>query len=137
MAVTYTGSCYCKEIRYKVSLGSPEEAQTSLCHCPSCKKYFGGAFGTTAKIPKSSFKIVSGQPKQYESEKLHLEFCGTCGSGILQNARRDEERDRVYVTYGTLDEHGQRELVPKLEIFAKYRNGWMPQIPGLCTKEEM
>ena len=34
----YTGSCYCKEIRYEINLASAdEEARTSICHCKNCK----------------------------------------------------------------------------------------------------
>jgi hypothetical protein len=32
-----TGSCYCREIKYEVTLSSPDEARTSLCHCKNCK----------------------------------------------------------------------------------------------------
>lgn len=34
---TYPGSCYCRNITYDLSLSSPDEARTSLCHCSSCK----------------------------------------------------------------------------------------------------
>lgn len=112
----YTGSCYCREIKYEVNLSSPDEARTSLCHCKSCKvkflrakngnlpidvffeqKFFGTAFGLTAKIPRSSFKITSGKPKVHESDNgsrslLHREFCPTCGSGILEYCVSDERR---------------------------------------------
>lgn len=34
---TYPGSCYCRDIEYELSLSSPDDARTSLCHCKSCK----------------------------------------------------------------------------------------------------
>lgn len=34
---TYPGSCYCRDIEYELSLASPDDARTSLCHCKSCK----------------------------------------------------------------------------------------------------
>lgn len=36
--MSYTGSCYCKEIQYELALNSPEEeARTSICYCENCK----------------------------------------------------------------------------------------------------
>lgn len=36
----YTGSCYCGEIKYELTLGSPDDGRTSLCHCRNCKVCF-------------------------------------------------------------------------------------------------
>ncbi|KAK1226010.1 hypothetical protein PQX77_011028 [Marasmius sp. AFHP31] len=106
------------------------------------QKFFGSPFGTTTKIPKSSFKLTSasGTPKEHVSDngstELHREFCGTCGSGILEYGKEAASEWR-YVMYGTLDERGQEELAPKGEFFGKSRNGWMPEIPGLFHKQEI
>ena len=53
------------------------------------QKFFGTAFGLTVKIPKSAFGITQGKTKVHEADNgsgtmLHREFCGTCGSGILE-----------------------------------------------------
>jgi hypothetical protein len=37
--------------------------------------------------------------------------------------------DFVYIMYGTLDKPG--ELPPKGEFFCKYRDEWMPEVPGM------
>ena len=58
---------------------------------------------------------------------LHSEFCGTCGSGILEFG--GNAGDNTYITYGTLDEQGLEDLGPKGEFFCKYRRSWMPEIP--------
>ncbi|ESK93144.1 duf636 domain protein [Moniliophthora roreri MCA 2997] len=136
----YTGSCYCREIQYEITLDSPDQGRTSICHCHNCKKFFGNPFGTTTKIPKSAFKITSGTTKEHVSDngstQLHREFCGTCGSGILEYGQEAAPEWR-YIMYGTLDERGQEELAPKGEFFGKYRNQWMPEIPDLFHKEEI
>ena len=33
----FPGSCYCRSIRYEISLESKDEARTSICHCRNCK----------------------------------------------------------------------------------------------------
>jgi hypothetical protein len=36
--------------------------------------------------------------------------------------------DFIYIFYGTLDK--PTDLPPKGEFFCKYRDGWMPEVPG-------
>jgi hypothetical protein len=97
------------------------------------QKFFGTNYGLTSKIPKSSFKITQGQTKVHEADNgsgtlLHREFCSNCGSGILEYGAN--AGDFVYIMYGTLDK--PMELPPKGEFFCKYRDGWMPEVPGMC-----
>lgn len=85
----YTGSCYCRNIRYEISLDSPDDARTSLCHCSNCKKAFGTNYGLTAKIPKDALRLTAGKPKEHVGDNgsgslLHREFCDNCGSFILE-----------------------------------------------------
>ena len=86
---TLTGSCYCRNITYKVSLNSRDDARTSLCHCRNCKKAFGTNYGLTAKIPKDALKITRGKTKEHSADNgsgmvIHREFCDHCGSFILE-----------------------------------------------------
>ncbi|KAA8898842.1 DUF636 domain protein [Sphaerosporella brunnea] len=138
---TYVGSCYCNEITYKITLSSPDEARTSICHCRNCRKWFGSAYGITTKIPLSSLQITSGTTTKHESDNgsgtnLFREFCGTCGSGILEYGEHAKGEWR-YVTYGTLDEKGQEELKPKGEFFCKSRREWVQPVPGAFQKREI
>jgi hypothetical protein len=113
----YTGSCYCKEIKYEIDLASPDGARTSLCHCKNCKvrhliplipvlaiglahaiqKFFGAPFGITVKIPKKALTITTGKPTVHVADNgsgvsIHREFCGSCGSGILEFGVRTYKR---------------------------------------------
>jgi len=135
-----TGSCYCRAITYQVELNSADDARTSLCHCKNCKKFTGGPFGVTSKIPKSSFKIKSGSEhvKVHEADNgsgviLHREFCDTCGTGLLEYGAN--AGDFIYIFYGTLD--NPEDLPPKGEFFCKKRDSWMPEIPGIFHKQEI
>lgn len=47
---TYGGQCVCGKLRYSLSLDSPDNARTSLCHCLSCRRAFGTNFGLTTKV---------------------------------------------------------------------------------------
>ncbi|KAI9802301.1 MAG: hypothetical protein M1833_001807 [Piccolia ochrophora] len=134
----HPGSCYCREITYEVTLASPDDARTSLCHCKNCKKWTGSAFGITTKIAKDTFKITAGTPKEHVMDNgsgtmLHREFCATCGAGILEYG--ENAGDFIYITYGTLDE--PEKLPPKGEFFCKVKASWLPEIPGLFHKQEI
>ena len=58
---------------------------------PRKKKFTGGNYGITTKLPKSAFKIIEGEGevKVHEADNgsgvvLRREFCGKCGSGLLE-----------------------------------------------------
>jgi hypothetical protein len=136
--VSLSGGCYCGSIRYQISLDSLDDARTSLCHCKNCKKFFGSAFGLTAKIPDSAFEVTQGTPKVHEADNgtgtmLHREFCAECGSGLLEYAM--PQKGSTYIAVGTLDEPGK--LPPKGEFFTKRREEWMPEVPGCFQKREI
>jgi len=104
------------------------------------QKFFGAPFGLTSKVPKSAFsyRTSSSAPVVHEADNgsgtlLHREFCGRCGSGILEYGAN--AGDFVYVMHGTLDRPG--ELPPKGEFFCKEREDWLPEIPGIFHKQEI
>ncbi|EJD07793.1 uncharacterized protein FOMMEDRAFT_130880 [Fomitiporia mediterranea MF3/22] len=134
----HTGGCYCGKVRYEIVLYSDDDARTSLCHCKNCKRFTGGPFGVTIKIPLSSWKVIAGSPKHHTSDNgssmLHREFCEDCGSPILEYGEA-AARDWRYVFHGTLDD--TNVLPPKGEFFCKYRCHWMPEIEGIFHKREL
>lgn len=105
----FTGSCFCREIEYKLELESTDDARASICHCRNCKvpqnpdrwalkgvdwnlpkqKAFGTNYGLTAKVPKNAFHLKKGKPKQHAADNgsgavVYREFCDNCGSFILE-----------------------------------------------------
>ncbi|OTA78791.1 hypothetical protein M434DRAFT_402187 [Hypoxylon sp. CO27-5] len=137
------GGCYCGSIRYVINLEDPEtQARTSICHCGNCKKFTGGEHGITTKIPKSAFEITKGRDriKIHEADNgsgvtLHREFCGTCGGPLLEYGAN--AGDKIYVFYGTMEDHARGQVEPKGEFFCKLRDPWMPEIEGLFQKQEI
>ncbi|PYH49129.1 GFA family protein [Aspergillus saccharolyticus JOP 1030-1] len=136
---TYPGSCYCRNITYDLSLASPDDARTSLCHCSSCRKAFGTNYGLTAKVPKDSITLKSGKPKEFVGDNgsgstIHREFCGDCGSFILEYGDA-VKNDFRYICVGTLDD--PEVLPPKGEFFCESRSSWMPEIPNVFHKKQI
>ncbi|KAJ3772195.1 DUF636 domain protein [Lentinula raphanica] len=134
-----SGSCYCRALEYELKLESPDEARTSLCHCSSCKKAFGTNYGLTAKVPLTSFNYTSNHPKEFVGDNgsgtiLHREFCGKCGSFILEYGDPVKNEFR-FICVGSLDEPDA--LPPKGEFFCESRSEWMPEIPGVFHKSKI
>ncbi|CEJ62272.1 Putative DUF636 domain protein [Penicillium brasilianum] len=141
----YTGSCFCRKIEYELRLGSADDARTTLCHCRNCKKAFGTNYGLTAKVPKDSFHLTKGQPKEHAGDNgsgatIYRYFCDTCGSFILEFGAscspRENAKDHFrYICVGSLDD--PEALPPKGEFFCKARASWMPEIPDVFHKQEI
>ncbi|KAI0841370.1 Mss4-like protein [Hypoxylon sp. FL0890] len=137
------GGCYCGSIRYVINLEDPEtQARTSICHCGNCKRFTGGEHGITTKIPKSALEVTKGKNhiKVHEADNgsgvlLHREFCGTCGGPLLEYGAN--AGDKIYVFYGTMEDHARGQVEPKGEFFCKLRDPWMPEIEGLFQKQEI
>ncbi|KAF9552283.1 hypothetical protein CPC08DRAFT_714759 [Agrocybe pediades] len=135
MTKTYTGKCYCGEVKWKIELSDPKEGRTSLCHCLNCKKFFGTEYGITTKVPWNSFSLFpdSKQPKKHvssnEGRVLTREFCETCGSPIREWGGAAEGHF-TYVCYGGLDDEGRKELPPTAEFWLRRREEWCRDILG-------
>jgi hypothetical protein len=104
------------------------------------QKFTGGNYGITTKVLRSSFHYTTGSPKQHEADNgtgvtLHRDFCGTCGSGILEYG--ENAGDFIYVFYGSFDDPAQLRRGPKGEFFTRYRAEWMPPVPNTFQKREI
>jgi hypothetical protein len=73
----YEGTCHCGAVRYEVTMAPPEQAFSG--NCSICKRV--GWLLTFA--PGSAFRLISGEDGlrdyQFNRNKIHHVFCGTCG----------------------------------------------------------
>jgi hypothetical protein len=89
MPVPFQGGCACGEIRYECAA---EPLIVIHCHCRDCQRSSGTQMGTTAFIPRSAFKLLTGTPRSCEftadsGNILIRQFCGTCGSPLFLDPR--------------------------------------------------
>ncbi|KAK4185159.1 Mss4-like protein [Podospora australis] len=135
MGIHLQGRCVCKKLQYSVKLDSADDARTTLCHCKSCRRAFGGNYGLTAKVALDAFKYDAGEPKKHKQENgVTREFCDNCGSYICEYGEEAADKFR-YIVWGSLDE--PEKIPPKGEFFCKYRAEWMPEVPGIFNKNEI
>ncbi|KZT61410.1 hypothetical protein CALCODRAFT_491218 [Calocera cornea HHB12733] len=128
----FTGACLCRGIRFAL-LTVPE--QVGNCFCADCQRNAGGPCQTSAICPLPSMEVHdpghltriflvhetgSGRPKEKH-------FCSACGCTLWSvTANRPGER---VVRVGLL-EGGMQRLIPRVELFASRRPGWMPPVEG-------
>ena len=78
----FKGSCLCGDVRYEVR---GELGDFGYCHCTSCRKASGSAFGANAPVDRDRFTLLSGESSlcEFESSPGKLRaFCSRCGSPL-------------------------------------------------------
>ncbi|RBR25403.1 uncharacterized protein FIESC28_01840 [Fusarium coffeatum] len=86
-------------------------------------------------VALDGFSYDEGKPKTFKQENgVVREFCDNCGAFICEYGEAAADKFR-YIMWGTFDEPDK--FPPKGEFFCKYRDGWMPEIPGLFHKNEI
>lgn len=88
-------------------------------------------------MPKSGFKLVSGEPTTFEvkgNNKSLRNFCGTCGSTMWNEATKLP--DCVVIKAGVIDDGELAKLTPSSESFTCRRPGWVKGVEGARQFEE-
>ena len=81
--ITRTASCACGQLKV-VCEGDP--LLVGQCHCRSCQRRTGSAFGLAAFFPTEQI-TVSGESAEYvqvggSGKNIRQHFCQTCGSTV-------------------------------------------------------
>lgn len=118
----HSGGCLCGAVRYEIS---GELAPIQVCHCSQCRKAQGGPFATNIPVPRSAFRLLSGESALAEyraSPEKKRVFCRTCGSPIY--SARDALPETLRVCAGTLDEPLRTKL--EAHYYVDSRARWWP-----------
>jgi len=101
-----TGGCLCSAIRYEAD---EPPFWSGYCHCRTCQRAYGSAFGLFANFHQDVFRFTRGSTKTYKSSPwVELGFCENCGSTLtmryieplIRNVRRLEQ---IAISLGSLD----------------------------------
>jgi len=101
------GHCYCNAIQFEVTF--PTEF-CCHCHCEDCRQTHGAPFVTWTGVPKSQFRLLSGEDKvqRYQSHPgVYWGFCSVCGTSMFCDY--DEAPEKIYITVSNLDGSLDRE----------------------------
>jgi hypothetical protein len=99
------GGCFCGRIRYETTAAPFHETN---CHCSICRRTSGAPFVTWFSVPRSEFRLVSGEPARFESTAAATRsFCPHCGTALT--FEHGDFPDEIDVATCSLD---RPELVP-------------------------
>ncbi|KAF2104994.1 hypothetical protein NA57DRAFT_71189 [Rhizodiscina lignyota] len=136
MATTHKGSCSCEAIKIEVQA---DPAFIGLCHCRNCQKSTGSTYSTNWVVPRSAFKIVSGEPTTYKvtggsGNPALRQFCGTCSSTMWTETSM--RPDIIVIKVGVMDDGGLAKFTPGIETFTSRKPGWVKEVEGATQFEE-
>ena len=90
MGEAHEGGCLCGAVRYRVKAAP---VRTSACHCTSCQRRTGSAFGIGGYFRENDVEMLRAatlKAYQYRSDEsgrwLKMEFCSNCGSTVTWTA---------------------------------------------------
>lgn len=115
-----TGSCHCGTVRFEVA---GDMQGIFHCHCDTCQKLNGTAYGSTGFVAPDAFRITAGEDAVtgYESSPgKRRYFCSGCGTPIY--ALAEANPDRIGVRIGALD--GDPGIRSKLHIWVSHQHPW-------------
>lgn len=113
-------SCLCHTVKFSFPRSVGEFV---YCHCRSCRKSSGSAFGANISVPTAELEFQSGQDNigTYESSPGKVRhFCKTCASPLYTKVGEDPEYLRVRL--GCLDSDFSQ--MPSAHIFMDHKAHW-------------
>ncbi|HET7763951.1 MAG TPA: GFA family protein [Burkholderiales bacterium] len=123
-----TGKCLCGAVRWE---SSEAPIVTRWCWCRDCQ-YLGAGSGTVnAAFRTATFKII-GKPSDHlqiaeSGNRMHREFCPTCGTPLFSAA--ESRPHLVFVRVGTFDDPDLAK--PAMTIWTASAPSWA------CINEDL
>ena len=114
-----SGGCACGQLTFR-SRGEP--VRVGLCHCMTCRKISGSAFGAFAIFPEERV-AVTGAFESWTAESTENCFCPRCGSRVFSR-----EGGEIEISLGAFDEPNL--FAPTYETWIGRREKWL-RLPGL------
>ncbi|KAI1294543.1 Mss4-like protein [Xylaria venustula] len=135
-----TASCLCGGVKLEIH-GAP--VMQNLCHCSSCQKSTGAAFGSMAAYKAEQVILTESEPsmlktyvdKTPESGRvLKRSFCGNCGSPV--KSLSSAAPGNVVVPIGIID--GDKDAFrPQMEFYCRGKADWVGAIENVKTFDAM
>ena len=114
------GSCLCGGVRFEVT---EPFLWAGHCHCSRCRKHSGAFGGTQARVPRSGFRLLSGEEliTAYRPDDGRVKaFCSVCGSSLFGGDWPDG--DEVAIRLGAFD--GDPGIRPEFHLFVGSKAPW-------------
>ncbi|KIW09071.1 uncharacterized protein PV09_00019 [Verruconis gallopava] len=137
-SMVVTGSCACGALKYQIDAEPP--FKKALCHCGNCQKLSGTSYTTNVLVPRTSFKLLSGTPKDWSFTQnpsgivFKTSFCGDCGGMIMKQSEDEAFKDVYIVQAGTADGDAFAGA-PDVELWVPQRQAWVNAVHGAAQAQ--
>jgi hypothetical protein len=111
---TLRGGCACGRLTFH-AVGEPN--RVGLCHCMTCRKVSGSAFGAFVMYATDQVTI-QGPMESWPTGEGQRCFCPTCGSRVFSRTA-----DEVEIGLGAFDE--PNVFAPSYELWVVRREHWL------------
>lgn len=114
--VERSGGCACGQVRFRTR-GEPD--RVCLCHCLTCRKMSGSAFGAFAIFPADRVTVAGETASWPSSDTCTRCSCPRCGSTLFTRCDPAE----IEIGLGAFDEPNR--FAPSYEAWTIRREHWL------------
>ena len=91
MPAPYKGGCQCGAVRFEISA---EPLTAYVCHCITCQKQSGSAFGMAIVVPTDAIAVLEGGTSTFiktadSGRESDCVFCPKCGNRLFHHIKAD------------------------------------------------
>jgi hypothetical protein len=112
----HEGGCACGAWRFSVTA---VPVRVGLCHCMTCRRVHGSAFGTYAVFDRGNVDMSGPTQAWQSSQEGRRHFCPSCGSVAYMEYNSGE----IDLPLGAFDETGI--FTPTYELWCMRREPWL------------
>ena len=123
MPAPYKGGCQCGAVRFEISA---EPLTAYVCHCITCQKQSGSAFGMAIVVPTDAIAVLEGGTSTFiktadSGRESDCVFCPKCGNRLFHHIKADAAMSMVKT--GLLDDAS--DIIPVALLWTSRALNWV------------
>jgi hypothetical protein len=123
MPAPYKGGCQCGAVRFEISA---EPLTAYVCHCITCQKQSGSAFGMAIVVPTGAIAVLEGGTSTFiktadSGRESDCVFCPKCGNRLFHHIKADAAMSMVKT--GLLDDAS--DIIPVAHLWTSRALNWV------------
>ena len=123
MPAPYKGGCQCGAVRFEISA---EPLTAYVCHCITCQKQSGSAFGMAIVVPTDAIAVLEGDTSTFiktadSGRESDCVFCPKCGNRLFHHIKADAAMSMVKT--GLLDDAS--DIIPVAHLWTSRALNWV------------
>ena len=123
MPAPYKGGCQCGAVRFEISA---EPLTAYVCHCITCQKQSGSAFGMAIVVPTDAIAVLEGGTSTFiktadSGRESDCVFCPKCGNRLFHHIKAGAAMSMVKT--GLLDDAS--DIIPVAHLWTSRALNWV------------